>query len=328
MNKPITATAVEKMRRWAKQHARETSLPYGLALERAARDAGFENWHEVTQAVKAVAPFAGVVDLPVDPPLPAAFDDTPNENRSKAELDAWWLRPFAQSRPDGSLDVRCLDGGAWDRPTYYGTASEQGEALELARTKLKAWQEIRDTPVVFLAGESVCLLVLEPNRPGMPRPVLLAVGSREDLPVVLARWRETCERDAQAARLAVQAARERSAKVPTYPEVERAQERAVGAVTFGDGTAAGMQEIAVLLALVHFAGPSRGDVQFTLPELAQYLWEFRIDEANVDAVFARARQLLFEGHPIIGEASQVRRDGLAHWTVGIAASRWLTGRKR
>ena len=55
MNKPITATAVERMRRWARQHARDTSVPYGRALDQAARDAGFASWHDVRRTAKPTA---------------------------------------------------------------------------------------------------------------------------------------------------------------------------------------------------------------------------------------------------------------------------------
>ncbi len=33
--------------------------------------------------------------IPLDPKLPKAFDATPNEARSKAQLDQWWDRPTA-----------------------------------------------------------------------------------------------------------------------------------------------------------------------------------------------------------------------------------------
>lgn len=52
-----------------------------------------------------------------------SFYDTANERRSETELSTWWMRPYAVTQPDGRLDVRCLDGGAWDRPTFYGTVS-------------------------------------------------------------------------------------------------------------------------------------------------------------------------------------------------------------
>lgn len=325
MDKPITATAVEKMRRWAKQHARETSVSYNQALEVAARDAGFASWHEVQEAVKAATPPPEAADLPIDPALPPNFDNTANESRSKAELDAWWLRPFAQSRPDGTLDVRCLDGGAWDRPTYYGTARDLAEAQEIARTKLRAWQAIRDRPAVMLL-DSAYLLILEPNRPGMPRPVLFAAGSHDDLTRVLARWDETRTRDPEAAQLAVQAVRDRSARVPSYDAVARALERGTAAsLRQGDGAEAEIEEVALACA-AHAFGGSNADVHFTLPEMATYLWEFGVDEQNVEQVLARARRLQFDGRPVIAEAESTIRDGVAHRKVRLAPTRWLVAR--
>lgn len=325
MNKPITATAVEKMRRWAKEHARDSSISYNQALEQAARDAGFASWHKVQAAIKAAEASPALLDLPIDPALPPNFDSTANERRSKAELDSWWLRPFAQSRPDGGLDVRCLDGGAWDRATYYGTAKDLDEAREIARTKLAAWQAIRDRPVAML-GESVFLLILEPNRPGMPRPVLFAAGTQNDLKQVLARWDETRARDPEAAKLAVQAVRERSARVPSYEAVERALARGLASsLRHADGAGVQVEEVALVCAL-HSFGSANADVRFTLPEMATYLWEFGVDQQNVDEVFARARRLQFEGRPVIEEASRTSRDGVDHWNVRLAPTRWLVAR--
>lgn len=53
--------------------------------------------------------------IPLDSKLPKAFDATPNEARSKAQLDQWWDRRYGLTRPDGRIEVRCLNGGAWDR---------------------------------------------------------------------------------------------------------------------------------------------------------------------------------------------------------------------
>lgn len=53
--------------------------------------------------------------LPLDPKLPANFDDTPNSERSKEQLDEWWDHPYGITKPDGSFTDRCLNGGARDR---------------------------------------------------------------------------------------------------------------------------------------------------------------------------------------------------------------------
>ncbi len=36
--------------------------------------------------------------IPLDPKLPKAFDATPNEDRSKSQLDLWWDRPYGITR--------------------------------------------------------------------------------------------------------------------------------------------------------------------------------------------------------------------------------------
>lgn len=104
--------------------------------------------------------------IPINPALPKNFDNTPNEER----LDSfWWHQPFIvvqtvedwdkfyQERkgeyaakgleswqnegramwmkawPSGNrYDVRCLDGGAWDRSTNWGMYATLQEALETA----------------------------------------------------------------------------------------------------------------------------------------------------------------------------------------------------
>lgn len=75
----------------------------------------------------------------VDPVLPKRFDDTPNEDRSPRSM-AWWNVPFIvaccyddatfrKAWPGGvRYDVRCLDGGAWDRSTWWGSFSTLDEA--------------------------------------------------------------------------------------------------------------------------------------------------------------------------------------------------------
>ncbi len=50
--------------------------------------------------------------IPLDPVLPKNFDCTPNEKRSKAQLDAQWDHPYGITQPDGKIVVYCLNGGA------------------------------------------------------------------------------------------------------------------------------------------------------------------------------------------------------------------------
>ena len=73
--------------------------------------------------------------IPLDPKLPKTFDATPNEARSKAQLDQWWDRPYGLTRPDGRIEVRCLNGGAWDRSTHFGFADDYDAACALAEAK-------------------------------------------------------------------------------------------------------------------------------------------------------------------------------------------------
>lgn len=110
--------------------------------------------------------------LPVDPELPADFDCTSNDERDASELDAWWDVPYAITQGDGTLLVRCLDGGAHDRSTYYGQAQNTDLALLLAREKLEIRQQRRVTPLPYFEGGLVCSLKLEEPRPDMdPTPV-------------------------------------------------------------------------------------------------------------------------------------------------------------
>ena len=102
--------------------------------------------------------------IPLDPKLPKAFDATANEDRSKAQLDQWWDRPYGVTRADGRIDVRCLNGGAWDRSTHLGTADDYDAACALAETKQAEWLRFRERPVVHLGGEQI-LLVRQPQRP-------------------------------------------------------------------------------------------------------------------------------------------------------------------
>lgn len=108
----------------------------------------------------------------INPELPEGFWNTPNEERSVAEIEAWWDVPYittetaddveAHTRkhyawlkkndpglatddvetrvendrasflarcPSGTrYTVDCLDGGAWDRPTWWGDFGTLEEA--------------------------------------------------------------------------------------------------------------------------------------------------------------------------------------------------------
>ena len=64
--------------------------------------------------------------------------DMPHEERSDEEMRIWWGRPFITEN-DGSkksYHVQCLDGGAWDRPTFKGRSETVEGAIEIARRLL------------------------------------------------------------------------------------------------------------------------------------------------------------------------------------------------
>ncbi len=95
--------------------------------------------------------------IPINPELSKNFDQTDNERRSEDELDQWWNRPyivtqtlgqdgwgndwrahvrkdFLKRHPEGTVyRVRRLDGGAWDRSTWWADASSLPEAVEIAK---------------------------------------------------------------------------------------------------------------------------------------------------------------------------------------------------
>lgn len=112
----------------------------------------------------------------VDPKLPAQFGNTPNDRRPLSH-QKWWDRPYIEtttwermssgargpenatederakwfddwrgkwfaSWPSGTrYDVRCLDGGAWDRPTSWGMFATLEEAVACATGEGPAWRK-------------------------------------------------------------------------------------------------------------------------------------------------------------------------------------------
>ncbi len=89
---------------------------------------------------------ADLVDgIPIDPVLPPNFDDTPNERRPKSH-QKWWRQPYVVtslgtserrgSTPDaGGVSVRCLDGGGWDRSTWWADFDTIAEAVAYAKAR-------------------------------------------------------------------------------------------------------------------------------------------------------------------------------------------------
>lgn len=96
--------------------------------------------------------------IPLDPKLPKTFDATPNEARSKAQLDAWWDRPYGVTMGDGRIEVRCLNGGAWDRSTHLGIADNYEAACALAEAKQAEWLRFRERPSVEIDADRVAVI--------------------------------------------------------------------------------------------------------------------------------------------------------------------------
>lgn len=152
---------------------------------------------------------------PINPKLPARFDDTPNQNRPASQRK-WWGRPYItthtnvrdtleeenawrssvgiptvdqatfdkrraewlQHWPSGTrYDVRCLDGGAWDRSTWKGSFPTLEEALQCARDVAGAgtygpWPGAVDDVVTQLDN----VLDLESNKFSVTPEELVAFG--------------------------------------------------------------------------------------------------------------------------------------------------------
>ncbi|MBC5767527.1 hypothetical protein [Ramlibacter albus] len=215
MKKPPTATKVASMKRAAKVLARTQSISHSEALERLAREQGYASWHEVT-SLRGASPADD--EFPIDPPLPKNFDDTPNEDRSKRQIDQWWQRPFLLSNSNGGYTVRALDGGAWDRSTFYGDAPDLESAKQLARAKLAKWRGYLDQPKALFDDE-FRIMFLDPMRPREPLVVVDVVdGTSEAMAAWQAAWDGLSdhERKGRIAR-----ARERARHVPNYDAMDR-----------------------------------------------------------------------------------------------------------
>lgn len=117
--------------------------------------------------------------IPLDPKLRKNFDATPNEARSKAELDTWWDHPFGITLEDGRIEVRCLNGGAWDRSTHFGVADDYEAACALAETRQAEWVQTRNRPVLYFdVGEVVVSRM--PQRPDEQMQVLAKFPTAEE----------------------------------------------------------------------------------------------------------------------------------------------------
>lgn len=90
--------------------------------------------------------------FPVDPAFPSGFFNKAHQDRSPTEIALWWDQPYVVTRQDGNMDIYCLHGGAWDRPSWMGRASSIMEAKSLAARKLADWREKRSIPRLSFDG--------------------------------------------------------------------------------------------------------------------------------------------------------------------------------
>jgi hypothetical protein len=105
-----------------------------------------------------------IMKIVINPRLSKNFDDIQNEYRAKSH-HRWWYRPFIRTTtfeeftttdekfreswyenwPSGvRYDVRCLDGGAWDRTTNHGCFSTLEEAIDVAGALAEKYKPYRD----------------------------------------------------------------------------------------------------------------------------------------------------------------------------------------
>lgn len=184
-----TATQIAKLKAKAKCLARTGTFTHSEALDTLARGEGFLSWHDLDQAHKSgsQSDVTAGTDLPVDPELPPEFFCTPNEERSTAELDLWWDRPFATTERNGQLTVCCLDGGAWDRPTFYGQAPDLVSAAKLASEKLRAWKRMRSQPVATMVENGFAPAQM-PQRPGDDMKLLAEPMSADSCAAWVQNW--------------------------------------------------------------------------------------------------------------------------------------------
>lgn len=178
---------VARIKQTAKRRHRADGVPHHETLESEARAAGFASWHELLTATGSAAPVPEN-QLPVDPALPDDFDCTPNEERTREQLREWWDRPYAIRRDDGRLEVRCLDGGAWDRSTWYGTAETLEEAQKLAARKLLRWQYFREQPRLYL-DDGQAYAARELGFPGTALKAVMGPATVTDVQHWLEQWR-------------------------------------------------------------------------------------------------------------------------------------------
>ena len=118
-------------------------------------------------------------ELPLNPSLPSHFSDLRNEDRTAQELAVWWDQPYVQGPENGPYTVHCLDGGAWDRPTWYGQAFTLDEATKLAAAKLTQWHTARKK-VMTMMSEPPCLVRM-PQHPHQGMEIIRKFANMDEL---------------------------------------------------------------------------------------------------------------------------------------------------
>lgn len=136
------------------------------------------------------SPSVELEKFPVDPALPSGFSNTAHEDRSPTEIALWWDQPYAVTGEDGTMDIYCLHGGAWDRPSWMGSASTITEAKSLAARKLADWREIRSTPYLSFDGplDGPCRVIQSAQRPHEDVTVLGEFATAVEAGKFLEKW--------------------------------------------------------------------------------------------------------------------------------------------
>jgi len=114
------------------QSTGEMTLAELELLEESMTTALKEN---VAEAIARKQVLTVIEGYALDPILPDGFSVTPNDERPESHR-FWWYRPYIITRQNGDQThywVHCLDGGAWDRPTWWGEAESLEAAVEICR---------------------------------------------------------------------------------------------------------------------------------------------------------------------------------------------------
>ncbi len=122
--------------------------------------------------------------IPLDPKLPPRFNRTPNEARSKDELDAWWDHPYGVTLPNRKIEVWCLNGGTHDGPTRLGVADNYIDACALAKDQQGFLVALRECPKVHREGLQWMVARLQ-QRPDGDVEVLALAGSSLEAQIIL-----------------------------------------------------------------------------------------------------------------------------------------------